>query len=202
MARERAGGSDEPDFLALPDGDCRLTDVKVPACLWRGGPADAEGFATSTSGDRRRFAFDGPIPTRPPSTWPAPSCSPPSSTATPISTRAISGRAAQPRRHLHGRADRVRDDREANWSAEDVAAHGFRAALRLRPRHPRDPHPSRLRRPGRPPSMGRVPRTARGMGGRIELQAACLTGIDLGRNRRNGPTWPTSSASSGGVLGT
>ena len=79
-------------------------------------------------------------------------CFPPSSTAHPSRQGPYLAPRRQSRRQLHGRADHGgRRDREANWTADDVRApDGFRPARRLRPRHPRHPHPSR-----RPAAAGR-----------------------------------------------
>ena len=52
----------------------------------------------------------------------------------------------------------VMADRAANWTAEDVAARaGFRAPLRLRPRHHGTPHPPRQPRPAARHLLAGVP---------------------------------------------
>jgi cytosine deaminase len=76
------------DFRTMPEGGVTLSNVTVPACLL-GQEGDLIrtdiSIADGRIADRRR---------RSPSTWAARWSFRPSSTCTPISTRAISGRAA------------------------------------------------------------------------------------------------------------
>jgi cytosine deaminase len=190
--------------FALPEGDCRLTDVKVPACLLAAErPADAEGFATLdlwlTGG---RFAFDGPAD--------APAVDLAGAILFPgfvdchthLDKGHIWPRSPNPDGTFMGALTSVRADREANWSAEDVAAR-MDFALRCAFAHGTVAIRTHLDCAG--------PQTAISWGvfremreewrGRIELQAACLTSIEQVGTEE----WPdiaAETARSGGVLGT
>ena len=106
---------------------------------------------------------------------------------TPISTRAISGRASPiPTAPSWARSKRSAPTARRDWTARRRrAAHGFLPALRLCPRHAllRTHLDSRRRRSTRSPGRS-SPRCATRWRGRIELQARRLFGIDGVRDRR------------------
>ena len=146
------------------------TRSPTPACIASltpglAAPLDADGFALADiavadgkiTAHRRR---DDRRRRRLPSISPAASCCPASSTATRISTRAISGRASPiPTAPSWARSNAAGEDRVARWNAADVARRmDFSLRSRLRPRHQGAAHPSRQRRRRRRRSPGRCSR--------------------------------------------
>ena len=167
-----------------------LANATVPAALVDGAAGDARRATASSRADiviadgtieriappRQR---DRPAASRPrPAAWSGPA----SSTCTPIIDKGhIWPRQPNPDGTFAGGARRGgATTASANWTADDVARpHGFRPALRLRPRHVAAPHASRFAAAAARASPGRSsPRCASAGPGRIELQAVSLFAID------------------------
>ena len=176
---------------ALADARRLLATVRQPtASRW---PTSRSPTARSPASPRI-----GKQPSRrTPSISPAASSCRASSTATPISTRAISGRASPiPTAPSWARSNAIgRRPRRALERRGRRAPHGFLAALRLRARHQGAAHPSRQRRRRRRRSPGRCSRRCASAGAaasscRLRACSASRRVRDRSLVRRR---WPTAS---------
>ena len=148
------------DFRSIPQGGFTLSNVTIPACLLGqegdllrtdisiadGRIAEAQAIAIDMGGamvfpafvDMHTHLDKGHI-------WP---------------------RSPNPDGSFMGALTTVRADSAARWSAEDLRpAHVVFAALRLCPRHARDPHTSRFQPAAGRHHLARFPRASGGVGG-------------------------------------
>jgi len=168
----------------LPQGDCRLTDARIPAALTQGGSdaaPDAEGFLRRdlwlTGG---RVAFDGApdapaVPLRGAIVFPAfVDCH------THLDKGHIWPRAANPDGTFMGALDTVQADREANWSESDVRAR-MTFALRCAEAHGTGAIRTHLDSIGKQTaiSWGVLREVRQDWRDRVTLQAAALTPVEM-----------------------
>ena len=184
------------DFLTLPDGPLRLTDVTVPACLL-GRPGDL--VRTDLSIAEGRIAASGGTPVDMKGAMVLPAFT---DMHTHLDKGHIWGRAPNPDGTFMGALTTVGADRAANWSAEDVRR---RADFSLRCAFAHGTAAIRTHLDSIPPQdeiSWPVFRELRAdWAGRIALQAVCLVACDMVDD--DGPFRRTADivADSGGVLG-
>lgn len=187
------------DFCVLPSGAVTLKNLKTPACLL-GQDAELKPINLSLNGgkivaeapDAPQIDMGGAI------VFPAfVDCH------THLDKGHIWSRACNPDGTFMGALNTVTTDREANWSAADVAA---RMDFSLRSAYAHGTRAIRTHLDSRPPQDAisfPVFRDLRAQwAGRIDLQAACLVAID---SVDRGPGFTGTAdivAESGGVLGT
>ena len=160
LARKRAEAGElmSPALPSVPaSGRYVLAKPRVPACLVDGaGPAcrTRTGFAPVSTSRSRAAASPAcapgrrrSMPTVPSTSTAASSCPAFVDMHTHLDKGHIWPRRRNPDGSFFGALDAVTLDRERNWiGGRRRRAHGILAALRLRPRHRGDPHPSRFDR--------------------------------------------------------
>lgn len=186
----------------LPEGDCRLTDARIPAALAEGA-ADGEGFVRRDlwlTGGRIAFAGAPQAPAldlRGAIVFPAfVDCH------THLDKGHIWPRAANPDGTFMGALNTVQADREANWSESDVRAR-MTFSLRCAEAHGTAAIRTHLDSIGKQTaiSWGVLREVRQDWRDRIALQAAALTPVDMvGEDEFVGVA--DEVARSGGVLGT
>jgi cytosine deaminase len=187
----------------LPDGPCRLRRARIPAALTTGGAANAEGFVERDLWlGGGRVAFDGSAET--PAVDLAGAIVMPGfvDSHTHLDKGHIWPRKANPDGTFAGALNAVQEDREANWSAEDVRARmGF--ALRSAHAHGTVAVRTHLDSLGKQTaiSWGVFRETREEWRGRIALQAVALTTIEMVGGAEFDAV-AAEVARSGGVLGT
>ncbi len=183
-------------FRALPDGPVRLTNLRVPACLLG---QDGDLVPTSLSVAEGRIVESGGADVDMGGAMAFPAFV---DMHTHLDKGHIWGRAPNPDGTFMGALNTVRADTVANWSAEDVRR---RADFSLRCAYAHGTQAIRTHLDSRPPQddiSWPVFRELRAdWAGRIDLQAACLIGIDS--FSQDGAFAHTADvvAASGGVLG-
>jgi cytosine deaminase len=186
------------DFTSLPHGDVTLANVTVPACLL-GQEGDLIRTDLSISGGK----ISGPQPLAVDMAgamvFPAFI-----DMHTHLDKGHIWGRAPNPDGSFMGALTTVSDDRQANWSAEDVRA---RMSFSLRCAYAHGTRAIRTHLDSIPPQDGISFPVFRELqaewAGRIDLQACCLLGCDRWTDE-DGPFGATAdmvAETNGGVLG-
>ena len=184
------------DFRTLPEGPVRLVDITVPACLL-GRMGGLVRTSLSLAGGRIAEGGGAEIDMGGAMVFPAFV-----DMHTHLDKGHIWGRAPNPDGTFMGALETVRADTVANWSADDVYR---RADFSLRCAYAHGTRAIRTHVDSRPPQddiswpVFRELRTD--WAGRIELQAACLIGIDLFSEHGAFAHTADVVAESGGVLG-
>ncbi|MEN0086976.1 MAG: cytosine deaminase [Pseudomonadota bacterium] len=188
------------DFLSLPEGDITLDDVTVPACLLGQSGDLATTSLTIRDGQFASGVAEQRVDMKGAMVLPAFT-----DMHTHLDKGHIWGRAPNPDGTFMGALETVRADCRANWAAEDV---GERMNFSLKCAYAHGTRAIRTHLDSIPPqneiSWPVFREVREEWAGRIDLQAACLVGMDGVTLPNENDTYARTAeivADAGGVLG-